>query len=82
MNTVQLRGIPDELLQQLTESSAAQFRSLEQEILHRLSLSYDFQLEAERSEEQAHLDAALTSGTPLPGTKADWQALRRELFPA
>jgi hypothetical protein len=81
MHKYQLKNIPAPLYTQIAESSEASFRSINQEILWRLQLSYEFEDAANTRREQALVDEALASGRPRRATKSDWHRLRKELFP-
>jgi hypothetical protein len=74
--TVTLKGIPEELQALVERSARANFRSENQELLYRISSSYDAELSALTRRHQAHIDRALASGPVAPLDKARLKAAR------
>ena len=62
------------------KSAAANFRSLNQELLFRVQVSFDLEEKAVSALHQKWVDAALASGPATPARREDWdKALNRGL---
>jgi hypothetical protein len=65
-DNVTLKGIPLDLQALVERSAKANFRSENQELLFRISSSYDAELAAATRLHQQHIDKALASGPAAP----------------
>jgi hypothetical protein len=69
-----LKKIPDDLLALAQSSAASNFRSLNQELIHRVQLSFDLEEAAATKLHTAWIQEALESGPGKPATEARWRA--------
>ena len=73
---VTLKGIPADLQALVERSARANFRSENQELLYRISSSYDAEQAALTRWHQEHIDHALASGPAAPLDRARLKAAR------
>ena len=71
---VTLKGIPADLQALVERSAQANFRSENQELLYRISSSYDAEQAAFTRLHQEHIDRAIASGPAAPLAKARLKA--------
>ena len=80
MKSYPLKNIPPDLYDLAKNSAAANFRSLNQELLFRVQLSFDLQERSVSALHQKWTNEALASGPAKPAQQRDWdQALKRGL---
>jgi len=80
MKSYPLKNIPQDLYEMTKKSAAANFRSLNQELLFRVQVSFDLEEKAVSALHQKWVDAALASGPATPARREDWdKALNRGL---
>ena len=73
---VTLKGIPADLQALVERSARANFRSENQELLYRISSSYDAEQAAFTRLHQEHVNRALASGPAAPLDRARLKAAR------
>jgi len=73
---VTLKGIPADLQALVERSARANFRSENQELLYRISTSYDAEQASLTRVHQEHIDRALASGPAAPLDRARLKAAR------
>ena len=74
MRDILLKDIPDDLHAQLEQEASANFRTLDQEALARIEVSFQMQ-EAFSTERVQHwIDEALASGPATPLTREEFDA--------
>ncbi len=73
---VTLKGIPADLQALVERSARANFRSENQELLYRISASYDAEQAALTRWHQEHINRALASGPAAPLDRARLKAAR------
>jgi hypothetical protein len=80
MKNYPLKNIPPELYERTKKSATANFRSLNQELLFRVQLSFELEDKAVSALHQKWVDEALASGPARPAKPRDWSnALKRGL---
>ena len=80
MPSYTLKNIPDDLYQQAESAAKRNFRSLNQELLYRVQLSFELEEAAVSSLHAQWIKEALESGPATPASPAHWKnALRRGL---
>lgn len=73
-DTMTVKKIPAELGAALSRSAGANFRSINQEILHRLQVSFDLELTCVTRAHQRLLDEGLASGSARPFDRKKFRA--------
>ena len=73
---VTLKGIPADLQALVERSARANFRSENQELLYRISSSYDAEQAALTRLHQEHIDRAIVSGPAAPLDRARLKSAR------
>jgi hypothetical protein len=73
---VTLKGIPADLQALVERSAKANFRSENQELLYRISSSYDAEQAVVSQLHQEHINLALASGPAVPLNRARLKAAR------
>ena len=76
MPNLTLKGIPDDLHAQLKREAEANFRSLDQEALARIELSFKVQSALNTKRDQKWIDEALGSGPEEPLTRVEMDKVR------
>ena len=80
MKSYPLKNIPPDLYQMAKKSAVANFRSLNQELLFRVQMSFDLEEKAASALHQRWVDEALASGLARAARPQDWdKALKRGL---
>ena len=80
MKNYPLKNIPQDLYEMTKKSAEANFRSLNQELLFRVQLSFDLEEKAVSALHQKWVQEALASGPAIPARPEDWtKALNRGL---
>jgi plasmid stability protein len=74
MSNISLKGIPDDLHAQLEQEASANFRSLEQEALARIEMSFEIQEAFNTKRVQNWIDEALSSGPEEPLSREKFDA--------
>lgn len=74
MSSIVLKDIPDDLRAQLEQEAAANFRSLDQEALARIEMSFQIQEAFSEKRVQAWMDEAVASGPEEPLSKKKFDA--------
>jgi hypothetical protein len=74
MGSIILKGIPDALHAQLEQEASANFRSLDQEALARIEMSFQIQEAFNTKRVQNWIDEALTSGPEEPLSREKFDA--------
>lgn len=74
MSSIILKDIPDDLRAQLEQEAAANFRSLDQEALARIEMSFQIQEAFNEKRVQTWMDEAVASGPEEPLSKEKFDA--------
>jgi len=74
MSSITLKGIADDLHAQLEQEASANFRSLDQEALARIEMSFQIQEAFSTKRVQHWIDEALTSGPEEPLSREKFDA--------
>jgi plasmid stability protein len=71
--SITIKGIPDDLHEQLKREAGANFRSLNQEVLARIARTFENDAALNTRRDEKWIDEALASGpaTPLTGKEMD-----------
>jgi hypothetical protein len=74
MSDILLKDIPDDLRAQLEQEASANFRTLDQEALARIEMSFQFQEAFSTKRVQGWIDEAQASGPASPLTREEFAA--------
>jgi hypothetical protein len=74
MSSIVLKDIPDDLRAQLEQEASANFRSLDQEALARIEMSFQIQEAFSAGRVQAWMDEAIASGPEEPLSREKFDA--------
>jgi len=80
MASITLKDIPEELHAQLKHEASANFRSLSQEALARIEMSFQIEEAFNTRRVQGWIDQALTSGPEEPLSREKFDAAFRRAF--
>jgi len=72
--SIVLKDVPDDLRAQLEQEAAANFRTLDQEALARIEMSFQIQEAFSTRRVQGWIDEALASGPETPLTRGEFDA--------
>jgi len=75
MASITIKGIPDDLHGQLKQEAQANFRSLNQEILARVTRSLENDAALNSKRDQTWIDEAIASGPAAPLTDKEMDAV-------
>jgi hypothetical protein len=74
MSDILLKNMPEDLQAQLEQEASANFRTLDQEALARIAMSFQIQEAFSTRRVQGWIDEALASGPATPLTREEFEA--------
>jgi len=80
MASITIKGIPEDLHGQLKQEAAANFRSLNQEVLARVERTFEIDAALNSKRDQKWIDEALASGPATPLTEKEMDAIRNRVL--
>ena len=80
MASITIKGIPEDLHGQLKQEAAANFRSLNQEVLARVERTFEIDAALNSKRDQKWIDEALASGPATPLTEKEIDAIRNRVM--
>ena len=76
MESITIKQMPEDLHGQLKREAAANFRSLNQEVLARVERTFEIDAALNTKRDQKWIDEALASGPATPLTEKEMKAIR------